>query len=182
MGGTAMTFERSEGKPRLQRARLRDVSTPLSADDKPRRIERRPHRTANRSLLLMARQAAGEAMGSVGSDLETPPAPSQLAREALRLFRALVRELGTSSPTARTHALAYAMQTAAAMRLTIAADAAGLDTQRGLELLEQAAKCQARAERSATAAIALAGLLKSSRPKAPPAPWLEAADDDEGPE
>lgn len=160
-----MTFERSHDKPRLQRPKLRDVSTPPSAARKPRRAEKRPHRSANRSLVSLARQAAGEAVGTHGSDVATPPAPSQLAREALRLFRAFVRELGTASPTARAHALGYAMQSAAAMRLTIAADAAGVDTERGLLLLEQASKCQGRAERSATAAIALAGVL--DRPRKP---------------
>lgn len=156
-------IENDQGKKRLQRPKLRDVSRPPSADARPRRTEARPHRTANRSLLALARHAAGEALGSIGSEHATPPEPSQLAREALKLFRAFVRELGTASPTARTHALAYSMQSAAAVRLTIAADAAGVDTERGLQLLEQAAKCQGRAERSAVAAITLAGLLDKTK-------------------
>lgn len=122
-------------------------------------------------------------MGSATSGLPSPPEPSQLAREALRLFRAFVRELGTASPTARAHALAYAMQHAAAQRLTFAADAAGLATDRGLALLEQAAKCQGRSERSATAAIALAGLL--GKPRATSGdlpPWFTREGEDAGAE
>ena len=175
-----MSIQNSKGKPRLQRPRLRDASKPSHDADKPRRTERRPHRTANRSLLAAARHAAGEVVGSDGFDRATPSEPSQLAREALRMFRAFVRELGTGSPTARAHALAFAMQHAAGQRLTLAADAAGLDTPRGLALLERASQCQARSERAATAAIALAGLLDGRRtPKGALAPWLEPDDDSE---
>jgi hypothetical protein len=162
-----VTVENDNGKPRLQRRRLRDVSRPSSTTGEPPRAERR-HRTANRSLLLQARRIAGElGVRSEGGEGATAPGAAQeLAREALRVFRAFARELGTVSPTARSHALAFAMQSAAAQRLTFSAAAAGLDTPHGLQLLEQAARCQGRAERSAIAAITLAGLLDRRAPEA----------------
>ena len=160
-------IENDQGKKRLQRPKLRDVSLPGSGANKPGRAERR-HRAANRSLLLQARTLAGKlGVGSVGvGDDVAPEGAQELAREALRVFRAFVKELGTASPTARSHAFAYAMQSAAAQRLTFAAAAAGLDTPRGLQLFEQATRAQGRAERSAIAAITLAGLLdpKTKKP------------------
>jgi hypothetical protein len=116
-------------------------------------------------LLALARQVAGEAMARPSGAASPPEGAQELAREALRAFRAFCRELATASPTARAHALAFAVQSAIAQRLNFSAAAEGLDTARGLALLEQAAKCQGRAERSATAAIALVGLL--GKPRAP---------------
>jgi hypothetical protein len=178
-----VTIERDNGKPRLQRKRLRDVSRPASTTAKPSPTDRR-HRTANRSLVLQARRIAGElGVGSARVDgAAAPEGAQELARESLRAFRAFVRELATQSPTARTHAFAFAMQSAAAQRLTFAAAAAGVDTPRGLQLLEQAQKCQGRAERSAIAAITFAGLLDRvpKGKRADVVPWFESTDDEAG--
>lgn len=174
-----MTFERSHNKSRLERPRLRSVSQPSAADREPGSTAGRPYRAANRSLTATARAAAAKALGSVGANRSTPPEAAQIAQEGLRLFRAFVRELGTTSPTARAFALSFAMQSMAAQRLTLAATEAGLGTDRGAQLLEAAARSQGRAERAATAAATFAGLLRGKPGDQNPAPWFERDPNDD---
>ena len=172
-----MTTERSHGKPRLQRTRLRDVSLPARTAAKPSRRRERPFRAALRALMATLRAA-----GAAGAT--TTPETTELVRESMRVFRGVLRELdGTRSPSARAHALAFVVAMTAAQRLMIAAIEAGVATDRGLELLDRAQRAQGRAERSWTAAVAAAGMLRGRGPDPggppAPAPWLEAVDDAE---
>lgn len=123
-------------------------------------------------MLVRVREAAGEVTGVQPAS----PEAATLACDALRLFRAFIRELGgPASPIVRSLALGYALQHVAGARLTLAAAEAGLATDEGARLLERAAKAQGRAERSAVAAATFAGILspRDRTPGAPPAPWLE---------
>ncbi len=163
---TAGTFERQHERPRLQSTRLRDAKPrPSSAASEPTAAPQRPHRAAKRSLLASMRAAIVVAMGSQGSGAGASPEGAQaaLAKQALQQFRAAKSELRTDSPIALSHLLAWATQSTVAVQLTLAAAAAGLATDQGQRLLEQAARCQGRAERSSTAAIVTAGLLGKPR-------------------
>lgn len=105
---------------------------------------------------------------------------AELARVALRLFRAGRRELGSDSLTAAVHLFGWALQCAVAQRLTLEAGQVGLGTDRGVDMLERGGMAQSRAERSWIAAVNAAGLLDGREPATTrSAPWLET-DEDEG--
>lgn len=159
-----MSVERSHGKTRLRPRTLRALKAPPSlAGGEPRPAHARPHRTARRSLLATVRAAAEQEVGGTVVDGRAPSEAAELAKQALRLFRAGKREIGSDSLTACTLLLAWAMGSAVAQHLTLAGAVAGLSSDRGLALLERAAKSQGRAERSWCAAITAAGLLDGRR-------------------
>jgi len=149
------TFEKTQGRLGLQRPRQRDLKPLPKADPSvPRRGAKRPHRPANQALFVELRREAARAGVSDAS---------VLARRALQLFRAGVKEHGITGLTARAHLLGWALQTAMAHMLTLQAASTGLGTDRGLELTERAGKAQGRAERSWVAAVSAAGLLSGNR-------------------
>lgn len=160
------SHQRSQGRVRLAEHRLRDqqpLPSPNAGATPPG--DERHHCIPIRHLTALTRVVAGE-RGSVESELAASPGAAQLARAGLKSYRALVRELGwPKSPTARAHALTYGLLTAAAHQLVLEAGAAGIATTRGLELLDAATRIAGRAERSSTAALALAGLLDGKRSK-----------------
>lgn len=136
---------------------------PSRAAGEPGATCKRPHRNAKRSLLATVRAAAEKLGQAAGSEVNAALGGTLLARQALRLFRAGKRELGTDSPLALSHLLAWALQSSAAQVLTLAAADTDLASDRGARLLEQAAKCQGRAERSSVAAASFAELLAKAR-------------------
>lgn len=144
-------IEQSNGKPRLQGERARDLKAPPEPGSSSARSRRhRPHRPAHQSLFAQVRaEAASEGVGD---------APV-LARRALSLFRAAAKEHGSASLTVRAHLLAWALQTAVAQLLTLEAGRAGLGSELGLKLVERAGKCQGRASQAWVAAVSAAGLL-----------------------
>ncbi len=172
---TAGSFPRSHELHRLEPTRLRDVKArPSSAAPEPRVHPKRPNRAVRRSLLANTRAAAAKLVGSPGSEAGTPPEGAQVAQLALRSFRSAKRSIGTNDPIALAHLLNWALMSAAAQELTLAAAEAGLATDRGQRLLPQAQKCAGRAERSSTAAIVTAGLLGKPRKGTPDADMLAA--------
>jgi hypothetical protein len=183
-----MTFERSHGRSRLTRPRLREVS-PSSADgDRPgdrdslgRFVSGNRAGTAKAAkhaltAPLRAAVAAGVAEAVPGE--VAPETRAQVAHAALTLYRAAKRELGPRSTIVLSHLVRWAIGTAVSQHLSLAAAQCGLDTDRGARLLELAHTAEGRAERASVAALTMARALKSSRDDTPP-PWLEA---DEGEE
>ena len=173
-----MTFERDNHKPRLQRAKLRDVSLPTGTESEPGRARKRAYRSSRHATLATLSRAQSGADGAQAAEL---------ARRALCVYRGAVRELGvaaaTRGPTVHAHLLAFATQHVVSQRLTMLAAAADLGSDRGLALLGEAQRAQGRAERSWTAAIAASGLLRGRAPDPggeAQTPWLEPSDDDGG--
>jgi hypothetical protein len=162
-------MHRSHDRPRLEPPRLRELKSPPAAvDGKPRGGSVRPWRSSNRSLLAAVTKAAAR---------EGAPAAEarEIAREVLSVYRAAKIELGSSGPSATAHLIAFALGTVVHQRLTIAAVDARLASDRGIVLLERAAKTQARAERAWTAAVAACGLLGRQPGDAPRTPRPPAA-------
>lgn len=155
-------FELQHDGVRLQPDQRRDLKpVPKQAAAGKKRNKKRPHRSAKRSLLSQVRMEAEQLAVDSGAGRSVDG--QQLAKDALRLFRAAKREVCTDSPIAMSHLLAWALQSSAAQRLTLEAAKAGLGTERGARLLEQSAKCQGRAERSSVAAASFARLLEQPR-------------------
>jgi hypothetical protein len=78
----------------------------------------------------------------------------------LQLYRAGRLELGAGGPSAIAALWSWALLTACAQALTLAAARESLSSDRGGALFDRATKAQARAERSWTAAAAACGLLR----------------------
>lgn len=167
------SFQLQHEQTRMQPRRLREVRPPKRATSAPRTTSRPRHRAARRLLLIGVRTAANK-LRELG-DLEHPELErARLAQQSLRLFHAGKRELGTDSPIALSHLLAWALQTSAAQTLTLAAAAAGIASDRGARMLEQAARCQGRAERSSVAAASFAELLAKPSKKPNSAPMRDS--------
>lgn len=149
-------IERQHGQQRLQGQRARELKPPPGpARSAPNGKRARPNRPAFRSLFAEVRAAAAsEGVGDA----------AVLARRAMSLYRAAAKEHHTTSLTARTHLLGWALQSAVAQHLTLRAGGAGLDTEHGLRLIERAGKCQGRASQAWVAAVSAAGLLDGSQP------------------
>lgn len=159
---TPRFFQIQHDGVRLQPDQRRDLKpVPRGATVGKKRNKKRPHRSAKRSLLAQVRAQAEQLAADAGAGKNVDG--QQLARDALRLFRAGKREVCTDSPIAMSHLLAWALQSSAAQRLTLEASKAGLGTDRGARLLQQAAKAQGRAERSSVAAASFARLLERPR-------------------
>lgn len=166
-----MTIERSQGKPRIEPTRLRDASAPASAASTPTPDAKRPYRAPRRKLTrsLRARVVAqiSQAMSGASGPETGAKAGSEIAAVALSLYRAGQRELGTSSPMALSHLLRWAVGTATAQHLSLAAADAGPATDRGRSLLELSMKLEGRAERASVAALTFARELAPDRAPAP---------------
>lgn len=168
-------IERSHNKLRVLRPRSRDLE-PAAADADPHRdrdgagrfqsgntVGR--HRTAKRSLMAVLKAAVAAQVAGVGAGSDAaPPAPAELARHAITLYRAGQRDLRTDSPIALSHLQRWAVGTAVAQHMTLAAAAAGLETDRGLRLLERAQAAEQRAERASIAALDVARVLRGAAP------------------
>jgi hypothetical protein len=176
-----MTFPRSHDRRRIEGARLRDVTTPTSDPNTPHLDHKRPFRSSRRKLsqALRARVAAG--VGSALARNASPQTGAQVARTAVSLYRAGQAELRTSSPLALSHLLRWAVGTATAQHLALAAVDAGAETTEGRQLLELSMRLEGRAERASVAALTMARALGTHGPgSTTPSPWHAPPDDEEG--
>lgn len=167
-----VSLERSHGKLRAMRPRMRDLGHLPSVSGSAGRDERGRfvagnrvgvERAAKHVLTATLRRALEQGLAAAVSAGDAPETGAELARAALVLYRAGKRELQTSSVIACTHLVRWATQTCAAQHLTMAAARAGLDTEHGLKLLERAHDCEGRAERATIAALSLTRALSGQR-------------------
>jgi hypothetical protein len=185
-----MSFERSHGKLRLARPRLREATAPTA--DEPLRDRdalgrfatgngAARNRTAKRSLTAALRAAAATAAAEVAQSSQIG---ARAAQHALALYRAEARALVVESAMVRSHLLRWAVNTALALELQAAAVEQGPDTEQGLRLLERAHACEGRAERASVAAVTFASALGGrSRARSTVADRvLLGADDDHDPD
>lgn len=166
-----MTIERSHGKARPTLPRSSDLSpvetvpTPSEGRDAGGRFasgNRIAHGSRWRATIrrLLGRGATSEQAESV-------------ARQAYRLYCALLRELPSDGPSVRMLAALQARHAALAAFFTDRAAEVGLDTPEGMAALERASKDGQRAERLAVTALDVSTKLASAnKGKARPA-WMD---------
>lgn len=156
-----MTIERSHGKARPTLPRSSDLAV-VQADEKP---------AAGRDA--QGRFAAGNPIGQgarwkatirriIGRGATSEQADS-VARQAFRLYCALLRELPSDGPSVRTLAALQARHAALAAFETDRAAELGFETEAGQAALERATKHGQRAERLAVTTIDIATKLGGKR-------------------
>jgi hypothetical protein len=184
-----MTVELSHGKPRLMRPRLSDVSSAATAGEPNRegRDERgrftvgnraAVERSARRAITIRERQLLEAELAKLPDSSVTPSERARLLRDVRALFRSACRSVASASPIVVASLASYARSSVIASLLTARAVEAGVDTPRGLQLLEAAQRSEARGERASLHAVSMAKLLAEPGRKSLSAPWLE--DDDGG--
>jgi hypothetical protein len=161
-GAELHTIEASHGKPRLTQPRPTDLGTVATEDERARdRVaggkfapgnKAAAGRTAKRALTAPLRaarkrlQEAGEAV--VPSDADA------LLSDAMAVYASARLELGSASVFVLGPTVAFATETVLAGYFAKQAATAGFETERGLELLDAAHRCETQAQRAMTAALA----------------------------
>lgn len=174
MSGGLFDIERSRGKARLTQPRPSDIgAVPAGADrlanhDRAGRFTAgnragvgRSARTAIRAPLRAAEKRISEALATGGEPAES----DRLLADALAVFHAVRRELGSSSALVQGPAIAYATETILAGYFVRAASEAGFLTERGMLLHDRALACEQAASRAMTAALAATKALSLRAPK-----------------
>jgi hypothetical protein len=108
------------------------------------------------------RQSVRKLLGNVASEGES----RTVAADAWKLFRAVLADLPAGGPVVEGLAAEHARQSALAAFYAGKAGEAGLTSKEGLELVERASKCGARAERVAVTMHDLA--IRAARREPPP--------------
>lgn len=167
-----MTVERSHGKAR--------PTLPRASDLQPNETAAKP--TAGRTS--HGHFAAGNAVGigarftatvrkSLGSK-ESKGTALVVARDARRVFGHVLASLPSDAPPVRALLAVYARHQALHAYYSLAAEAAGLDTERGLELLVVADRQSQRAERVLVTVHDIARVHATAKPAAASPPWFVA--------
>lgn len=168
-----MTINRSHGKPRSERARLRDVGTAATGEER-----RRQNHASDGRFTRGNGAAVGRGAKSV---LERPEAgmldalavgpggavaaaeAKELARDIRRLYRAARRELGSDSVLVLSALATWSREAVLAGHYLSCAAAAGVASEEGRAFVEVSQKCEVRAERASVQAQALA--VKLAKPR-----------------
>jgi len=186
-GEVLVTIERSHGKARPTLPRSGELR-PVEAGEKP--TEGRDaggHFAAGNRHGLGARWKA-TIRRIIGRGATSEQADS-VARQAFRLYCALLRELPSDGPSVRTLAALEARHPALAAFETDRAAELGFETEAGQAALERATKHGQRAERLAVTALDVSTRLRAARPRDPVADlerrlarFTPATTDDDEPE
>lgn len=179
-----MTLEKSHGRLYSLRSRSRDLAPVDPPAIRPAERDERGRWTgANRAAVARAsktalsaplRRAVAQGVAAGLGDAASPQTGTETAREALALFRQACKELGCDSTLVRSHVMRWAVATTVGSALTTAAMAAGMDSDRGLRLLERAERHAQLAERSSITAVDVMRALRGSSPEDPHAAAREA--------
>jgi hypothetical protein len=168
-----MKPEQSHGSHYLMRPRPRDVA-PAEPDDSPSAGRGPGGRFAHGNAIGSGARATHAVQGSlkaiassqvsrsVGGQL-APAESRQLVAWAMSIYRKLRRDLGATSPLVQGPLLRFAVNSVLCNHLTARAAMVGFESEQGAKLLELAAKLEARSERAAIAAMALARVLPGKR-------------------
>jgi len=183
------TVELSHGKPRLTAPRPSDLgSVPTGRDRSADHDARGRFTPANqaavgrtaRMALRAPYRAAEERIRQATAEQCEPGESDRLLADALAVFEAARRELGTRSVFAQGPTIAYAIETTLAGFYMQQAAAEGFLTERGLELHERAMQCEQAALRAMTAALAATKALGGKRKQRSPVAAILAAGDEVG--
>jgi len=168
-----MKPEKSHGGHYLMRPRPRDVA-PVEPEHGPssdrgpggrfapgNRIG--PGARATHAVQGSLRAIATRQVTQVAGGQLAPAESRQLVAWAMSIYRRLRRDTGAISPLVQGPLLRFAVNSVLCNHLTARAAMVGFESEHGAKLLELAAKLEARSERSAIAAMALARVLPGKR-------------------
>jgi hypothetical protein len=141
----AMTFERSHGKLRPGLVRASDLAR-AEADAKPTGGRGRHGHFAPGNPIGLGARFTHTVRKSLGAKAATGEALI-VARDARRVFGHVLASLPSDAPPVRALLAVYARHQALHAYYTLRAEAEGLDTEKGLELLAVADRQSQRAER-----------------------------------
>jgi hypothetical protein len=168
------TIERSHGDAYLTRVRQSDLE-PVDAEAERSRNQDAKGRAKQGNKLGENRGAKHALTGPLKSITEavqdaiggaiTPEDSKRVIADALKLYAANRRALGSGKVPVLARLIRVSVNDALATYYTTQAGAAGFATERGLELIDAAHRCENRAERAMTSALAFA---KAIGVKAPP--------------
>jgi len=178
---TTPTIEQSHDGAYVTRTRTTDLETVETEADRSRNHDRDgrfTHRNdaarehgAHRELTKDLRAIRDAVQAAAGGAL--PPQESrEVVTTALALYGAARRSLGQRSLVVAPRLLGAAVNDALANHYRAQAALAGFATPRGLELIEAAHRCENRAERAMTCALAFAKAVEPKRRGPQAAPWL----------
>lgn len=180
---TLPTIEKDNGGDYVTRTRLSDLETVDTDADR-----RRNHGADGRFLPHNDRGREHGAHGELTKDLKAisagvqqvtggaiaPDESREVARAALALYVANKRTLGQRTPLVLARVMRASVNDALASYFTAQAAVAGFATERGLTMLDAAHRCENRAERAMTTALAFAKAAGTKPPKPEDTPWFEA--------
>lgn len=175
-----MTLETSHGKLRTVLPRSSDIADAGTVPDRPRSRDAKGRATAGNDLARHRgmKQAVRRLLG--GKDAPPDSDVAKVTADATRLFLRHLAELPSDSASVRTLVGLCARHAALSAFYTCKADAAGLETERGIALAELASKHGVRVERLSVTAWDIAS-KSAARVRAEdlgPVPW-EAPDNEE---
>lgn len=168
-----MSVERSHGKARITRPRLRAVTSGATAsarrerdhaaDGKFRHGNRAAADHAVRAAVARREYAALRTeLDKAAGGLVEASESAVLLRDTLALYRATRRSLASGEPVVLSSALAFARESCLASLLMSEALRVGVTTDRGLQLIEASQRAEARAERASLHALVLAERLSEA--------------------
>jgi len=186
--GELFTIEKSHGRPRLTAPRLTDLGTVPTAQERSQNhtakgtFADKNKAAVGRSAKAAVRKPYGEAEGRISAALVAntePSASDRLLADALAVFHAARRELGSGSAFVQGPTIAYAAETILAGYFMSEAAQAGFLTDRGMQLHERAMACETQAARAMTAALAATKALggRKTRRRATPSYLIADGDD-----
>jgi hypothetical protein len=166
-------MERSKGKLRPSLTRASDLK-PAESDAKPADARAPDGRFAAGNRASVGARFTATIKKSLGSKGASGEALI-VARDARRLFGHTLASLPSEAPPVRALVAIYSRHAALNAYYTLKAEAAGLDTERGLELLSVADRQSQRAERVLVTCHDLARVhAKAADAASFDTPWLES--------
>jgi hypothetical protein len=179
--GELFTHELSKGKVRQTGARLSDLGTVPTEDERSRdrgergRFKAGNKAAANRSAkqaltapLRAARTRVREAVEGQGRSLA-----DALLSDAMAVYASARLELGSASVFVLAPLTSFATESVLAQHFTKLAAELGFDTERGLLMLETAHRCETQAQRAMTAALAAKKALPKAGKAAADWSWIQ---------
>lgn len=177
-----MTLERSHGKMRPGRVRAHDLIPPKSVVKPPSGRDANGNFAPGNRIGVGARwkNTVRKALGSTAN----PGTVGIVARDAARVMAHVLRSLPSDAPPVRVLVAIHARHVALNAYFTAAAEAAGLDTPEGRELLAVADRQSQRAERTLVTALDVARVSATREQPLPGPTWaaLAAPDPEDPPE
>lgn len=154
-----MTIEHSHGKARTTLPRSSDLSEDTARDPSDGRAEAGRFAPGNRIAQGQRWKASVRKMLGKGASSEQA---ASIAREAWRMYLALLRGMPSDGPSVRLLVALQARHAVIAAHFTDRATELGLDTEAGASALEVASKHGQRVERLAVTSLDVASKLKGA--------------------
>lgn len=178
---TLPTIERDKGGDYVTRTRLSDLETVETDADRRRNHNAKGHFLPGNDVarqhgahgeLTKDLKAIRDAVQQATAGAIAPEESREVARAALALYVANRRQLGQRAVLVLARVMRASVNDALAGYYTAKAAVVGFATEEGLAMLDAAHRCENRAERGMTTALAFAKVAGSKPPKGEPFSWL----------